>query len=79
VAALHLGGGRQTKDAPIDHAVGVRCLKKRGDTVAAGEPLAEVHARDDTSADAAVHEVLAAYDFGEEAPPPVGILLDVVE
>ena len=46
-AALHLGAGRRTKDDTIDHAVGVVCLRKRGDAVEAGEPLAEVHARDD--------------------------------
>ena len=34
-AALHLGAGRQTKDDAIDHAVGVVCLRKRGDRVAA--------------------------------------------
>src|SRR5204862_336716 len=32
-AALVLGAGRRTKDDPIDHAVGVVCLKKRGDAV----------------------------------------------
>src|SRR5437667_1374976 len=45
MAALRLGAGRQTKDDAIDHAVGIRCLKKRGDAVSAGEVLAEVHAR----------------------------------
>ena len=69
MAALRLGAGRQTKDDTIDHAVGIRCLKKRGDAVAAGEVLAEVHARDDASAQQAGAEVLAAYEFGDEAPP----------
>ena len=32
----HLGAGRRTKDDPIDHAVGVVCLRKRGDAVARG-------------------------------------------
>ena len=44
VAALQLGAGRRTKEDAIDHAVGVVCLRKRGDAVGAGEPLAEVHA-----------------------------------
>ena len=46
VAALELGAGRARKDDAIDHAVGIVCLRKRGDAVAAGEPLAEIHARD---------------------------------
>src|SRR5215216_453735 len=33
LAALRLGAGRRTKDDVIDHAVGVRCVAKRGDQV----------------------------------------------
>jgi pyrimidine-nucleoside phosphorylase len=78
MAALRLGAGRQTKDDSIDHAVGIRCLKKRGDAVAAGEVLAEVHARDDASAKLAEAEVLDAYDFGDEAPPARPIVLETI-
>jgi pyrimidine-nucleoside phosphorylase len=78
MAALRLGAGRLTKDQGIDHAVGVRCLKKRGDEVGAGEPLAEVHARDDASADTACGEVLAAYAVGDEAPPARPIVLETI-
>ena len=77
-AALELGAGRRTKEDPVDHAVGVLCFAKRGDTVLAGDDLAEVHARDDTAAERAVEAVLAAYEIGDEAPPEHGILLDVV-
>ena len=52
LAALHLGAGRVRKEDAIDHAVGVVCLAKRGDRVEPGSPLAEVHARDEESADA---------------------------
>ena len=62
----------------IDHAVGVLCFAKRGDGVLAGDDLAEVHARDEATAAAAVEAVLAAYEIADAAPPPVGILLDVV-
>jgi pyrimidine-nucleoside phosphorylase len=78
MAALRLGAGRLTKDQGIDHAVGVRCLKKRGDQVSAGESLAEVHARDDASADPACGEVLAAYTVGDEAPPARPIVLETI-
>ena len=78
-AALELGAGRRTKDEPIDHAVGVLCFAKRGDTVLAGDDLAEVHARDDESARRAVAAVLAAYEIGDNAPVDHGILLDVVD
>ncbi|MFL5938579.1 MAG: thymidine phosphorylase, partial [Gaiellaceae bacterium] len=78
VAALHLGAGRRTKEDTIDHSVGVVCRRKRGDEVGAGEVLAEVHARDEASAAAAVREVLAAYDVGAEQPQARPILLEVV-
>jgi pyrimidine-nucleoside phosphorylase len=78
MAALRLGAGRRTKDDEIDHAVGVLCLKKRGDAVAAGEPIAEMHARDEASAARAGAEVLAAYAFGDEAPPARPIVLETI-
>src|SRR5439155_4879807 len=78
MAALRLGAGRQTKDDTIDHSVGIRCLKKRGDAVTTGEVLAEVHARDDASAQQAETEVLAAYELGDEAPPARPSVLETI-
>jgi pyrimidine-nucleoside phosphorylase len=78
MAALRLGAGRRTKDDDIDHAVGVRCLKKRGDMVTAGEVLAEVHARDEESAQQAASEVLAAYTIADESPSPRPIVLETL-
>jgi pyrimidine-nucleoside phosphorylase len=78
MAALRLGAGRRTKDDEIDHAVGVLCLKKRGDALATGEPIAEMHARDEASARRAGDEVLAAYAFGDEAPPARPIVLETI-
>jgi len=78
VAALHLGAGRASKEEEIDHAVGVVCRVKRGDTVEEGAVLAEVHARDDASAEAAAEEVLGAYDIGDSAPADQPLVLDVL-
>ena len=77
-AAMDLGAGRRRKTDPIDHAVGILCFAKRGDTVLAGDDLAEIHARDHAAAERAAAAVLAAYELGDEAPPERGILLDVV-
>jgi pyrimidine-nucleoside phosphorylase len=77
-AALRLGAGRREKADRIDHAVGVVSLKKRGDVVAAGEALAEVHARDEPGAAAAVDEVLAAYQISDEEPQERNVILDVL-
>src|SRR4051794_1525988 len=79
IAALELGAGRRTKDDSIDHAVGIVLARKRGDEVEGGLPLAEVHARDDASAERAADAIRAAFEIAEEPPPPRSLLLDVVE
>jgi pyrimidine-nucleoside phosphorylase len=78
IAALELGAGRRTKDDSIDHAVGILCHVKRGETVRAGQLLADVHARDEDSAARAADAVLAAYAFGKQPPHSPGIVLDVI-
>jgi pyrimidine-nucleoside phosphorylase len=78
LAALHLGAGRRTKEDAIDHAVGVVCLKKRGDSVRKGEPLAHVHARDEHTAEEAAVAVREAYELADSAPPPRPIVLEVL-
>jgi pyrimidine-nucleoside phosphorylase len=77
VAAMELGAGREVAGEPIDHAVGVVCLRKRGEEVAAGEPLAEIHARDEAAAEAAESVLLAAYEVGDE-PEPRPLVIDVI-
>jgi pyrimidine-nucleoside phosphorylase len=77
-AALHLGAGRQTKDDSIDHAVGVVCLRKRGDRVAQGEPLAEIHGQSEEAAAEAARELEAAYVIADEAPERRSVVLDVL-
>jgi len=77
-AALHLGAGRRTTDDDIDHSVGIVLRKKCGEAVASGDTVAEIHARDEAAAEAAIEEVLAAYELGEEAPPERSVILDVI-
>jgi pyrimidine-nucleoside phosphorylase len=78
VAAVHLGAGRRAKEDEIDHAVGVLCLKKRGDAVEPGEPLAEIHAQDEAAASEAAQQVAAAYELDYEPPRDRSIVLDVL-
>ena len=46
--------------------------------MAAGEPLAEVHARDERSADEAVAAIEAAYAIADQAPLARPLLLEVL-
>jgi pyrimidine-nucleoside phosphorylase len=78
-AAVHLGAGRRTKEDAVDHAVGIVCHAKRGAEVASGEVLAEIHARTEEQADAAIQEVLAAYELADTAPHERHVLLEVVD
>jgi len=61
-----MGGGRSRKEDTIDPAVGIRLLRKIGDRVEAGEPVAviEAHRSAPEWADAAWR----AYTIGGEAP-----------
>jgi pyrimidine-nucleoside phosphorylase len=76
-AAMKLGAGREVAGEPVDHAVGIVCCAKRGDRVERGEPLAEIHARDDAAADAAEATLLSAYEIGDE-PEPRPLVLEVI-
>ena len=78
LAALHLGAGRVRKEDRIDHAVGIVCRAKRGQRVEAGQPLAEVHARDTEAAARAGSEVSTCYRIGDGEPEAVPIVLDVL-
>jgi pyrimidine-nucleoside phosphorylase len=77
-AALRLGAGRLRKEDPIDPAVGIVCLAKRGDAVQTGSSVAEVHARTDEDAERAAAEVAAAYRIGAGEPAERPIVLDVI-
>jgi pyrimidine-nucleoside phosphorylase len=78
VAALELGAGRRSKGDDIDHSVGLVLLKKRGDRVGRGEPIAEIHARDEATAEEAERRIREAFELGEEAPEASSVVLDVI-
>jgi pyrimidine-nucleoside phosphorylase len=71
LTVVDLGGGREEKGQPIDHAVGVVTHYKVGEQVEEGAPLVTVHANDDTSLAAARERLLAAHTFSEEPVEPL--------
>ena len=77
-AAMRLGAGRERKEDPIDHAVGIVVHAKPGDEVSAGEALADVHARDRGRAEQAAAEVLAAYELVDGAVERPALLLETI-
>jgi thymidine phosphorylase len=71
LAVLALGGGRRRNGDPIDPRVGLAGVAARGAGLAAGEPLAFVHAADMDGAAVARQAVLHAFSIADEAPPAV--------
>jgi pyrimidine-nucleoside phosphorylase len=69
-----MGGGRDVKEREIDHAVGIRLLRKVGDPVDAGETLAVIEARRDAPDWA--ETARASYQIADTAPGPQPLLIE---
>jgi thymidine phosphorylase len=65
LAIVELGGGRRRGGDAVDPRVGLAAVRAPGDRVAAGEPLALVHAADEAAAAAAVRAVQAAFTLDD--------------
>lgn len=68
LAAMMLGAGRETKESVIDHAAGIRLLKKTGDSVKKGDVLAILYSSDAAKHASAKKVFLQALQF-DAAPP----------
>jgi thymidine phosphorylase len=73
IAAINLGGGRRHAGDGIDPAVGFAQVRGVGGAIAAGEPLAMVHAANEADAAAAIAALRQALAIAEALPsvPPV--------
>ena len=69
LAVVALGGGRTRAEDRIDPAVGLTALAGIGDEVGPERPLAIVHARRESDAEAACRTIRAAYQVGDAVPP----------
>jgi pyrimidine-nucleoside phosphorylase len=69
-AAVDLGAGRRSLEARIDPAVGFHITAKPGQRVVRGEPLASVHAADETAAARAEAALRAAIRI-DDTPGPI--------
>lgn len=66
LTAMHLGGGRATKESEIDLSVGLVLHKKVGDYVEKGESLATIFAADEDKAAEAAEMLRACYTMTDE-------------
>ncbi|MDQ7080053.1 MAG: thymidine phosphorylase [Paracoccaceae bacterium] len=73
MAVVGLGGGRQKQGDALDYRVGLQHMAGIGTHLSAGDPVALVHAADESALEAARQAVLGAYRFGSEVveEPPL--------
>lgn len=74
-AAVELGAGRRSLGAAIDPAVGFYMTVKPGDRVEKGQPIATVHARAGTAAEAIGQRVLDAVVISDEPATPLPLIV----
>jgi len=77
-AAMALGAGRDRVDAVIDPAVGVTLAVARGDEVAAGDPLFDLHYNDPRHLFDAIKLATSALTLDDQPPGAARLVLDEV-
>jgi pyrimidine-nucleoside phosphorylase len=77
LAIVELGGGRKFVTDKIEPAVGLSGMKRIGDRVAQGEPLAVVHGQDESRVRHAAKLVAEAYRMGERVTTDILIRVRV--
>jgi pyrimidine-nucleoside phosphorylase len=82
IALAMLGGGRETKEDRIDHAVGLEFHKRIGDRVEKGEPLATIHYNSDAKLAEAKRMVAESFvidpDIAAQGEPPRPLIRRIV-
>lgn len=73
-----LGGGREQKEDPIDHSVGVVVHHKVGDRLKAGEALLTIHANDGDKLEMAIQRMLAAHHWSDQPVKPIPLHYGVI-
>jgi thymidine phosphorylase len=74
LASMRLGAGRFKKGEQIDHSTGFILQAKVGDYREAGEPLVEIHARNESEAFDVQEALLACFSW-TNTPVKVGPLV----
>ena len=78
-AAMIIGAGRATKEDVIDHAVGIKILKKVGDKVNKNEKIAEIYYNDSKNVENSKNMILDAYVILEEKVEKQKAILEIIE
>jgi pyrimidine-nucleoside phosphorylase len=77
-ASVALGAGRDTVDAAVDLGVGITLVATEGDAIHAGQPVFELHYRDEAKLSQAVQMLLRATAIGATRPAPRRLIVGEV-
>ncbi len=78
LASMSLGAGRFKKGDPIDHRTGLILQAKISTHLNAGDPLIEIHARDDHEAEAIQNTLLDCYTWSDTPVQPQALIHDII-
>ena len=78
-AAMVIGAGRATKEDEVDHAVGIKLLKKVGDAVKAGEVIGEIYYNDAKNIENSKTMLLDAYVISDNKVEDLKNILEIIE
>lgn len=78
-AAMLIGAGRATKTDEIDHAVGIKLLKKIGDYVEENEPIAEILYNNEKNIIDSENMIIKSYCISKEKPNLPKNILEIIE
>lgn len=74
-----LGGGRQCAGDKVDHSVGITALKLAGERIERGEPLAVVHAADESAWAKAAEALVRCFGISDDASSPRPVIHGRIE
>jgi thymidine phosphorylase len=77
-ASALLGAGRDVTGTSIDPSVGILVLAKPGDELAAGDPILELHYRDEARREAALPLALSSIVIADARPAASAAILSEV-
>lgn len=75
---LFLGGGRVTKESPVDLSVGLVLCRKKGDRVQKGDVLAVIHSSDPDKTAEAKRRLLASYEITAQRPRVFPLIREII-
>ena len=78
-SAMIIGAGRATKEDEVDHAVGLKILKKVGDKIEKGEKIAEIYYNDAKNVEDSKNMILDAYVLQDEKVLEPKAILEIIE